>query len=264
MQTSHSRTRGFFSCGARSHEALCLLQMHSIFKPNTACRRRLALLYLSQMSTTSPSALSTCTPVRPTTRPSTRPLLTSSSHGDYTCADSSNVSFGPMAETTSPTGYEPKNLIEGNSMEVKLMFFHKPSMTSTNDTSESIATACESDLADDQIRNMLAAPLYLQEREASADRSRVYHSFRENSVSSSSHFQGNLPQCSHKRKSSQGTLSDREVNSSGHQPVPRKDETFFRFSDPEEAAKLVLEEQRDHLLVEAKSEILKQECKVNE
>ena len=68
---------------------------------------------------------------------------------------------------------------------------------------------------------------------------------------------------SHKRKSSQETLSDRESISSGHQPVQGKDETFFRFSDLEEAARLVLEEQRDHLLAEAKSEILKQECKVD-
>ena len=45
-----------------------------------------SLLYPSQMSTTSLSTPSTCTPVRPSTRPSTRPLLTSSSHGDYTFA----------------------------------------------------------------------------------------------------------------------------------------------------------------------------------
>ena len=125
----------------------------------------------------------------------------------------------------------------------------------------------ESDLDDEQIRNMLASPLYLQEREASADRSRVYHSFRENSVSSSSHFResaGKLAAMfSHKRKSSQETLSDREGISSGHQPVQGKDETLFRFSDLEEAARLVLEEQRDHPLAEAKSEILKQECKVD-
>ena len=61
------------------------------------------------------------------------------------------------------------------------MFFHKPSMTSTFDTSDRIAThPPESDLDDDQIRNMLAPLLYLQEREASADRSGVYHSHREN------------------------------------------------------------------------------------
>ena len=69
-----------------------------------------SLLFPSHLSTTS---ISTCTLIRP----STRRLLTSSSHGDYTCADSSNVSFGPVAETTSPTSCEPKNLIEGNSIE---------------------------------------------------------------------------------------------------------------------------------------------------
>ena len=42
-----------------------------------------------------------------------------------------------------------------------------------------------------------------------------------------------------------------------------KDGTLFRFSDAEEGARLVLEEQRDHLLAGAKSEILKQECKVD-
>ena len=97
------------------------------------------------------------------------------------------------------------------------------------------------------------SPLYLQEREASADRSRVYHSFKENSVSShltSENVQGNLP-------------PHREGISSGHQPAQGKDETFFRFSDPEEPARFVLEEQRDHLIAEAKSEILKQECKVD-
>ena len=65
------------------------------------------------------------------------------------------------------------------------------------------------------------------------------------------------------KKSSQETLSDREGISSEHQPGQGKDETFFRFSDPEEAARSVLEERRDHILAEATSEILKQECKVD-
>ena len=65
------------------------------------------------------------------------------------------------------------------------MFFHRPGMTSAYDSAESIATPPpESDLDDEQIRNMLASPLYLQEREASADRSQVEYSFREKSVSS--------------------------------------------------------------------------------
>ena len=95
-----------------------------------------------------------------------------------------------MAETHSPTGYEPKDLTEeDNSFSVKSMFFDRPSMTSTCDSAESIATPPpESDWDDEKIKNMLASPQYLQEREASTDRSRVYRSFRENSVSSSSHF----------------------------------------------------------------------------
>ena len=138
-------------------------------------------------------------------------------------------------------------------------------MTSTYDTAESIATPPpESDLGGGRVRDMLASPRYLQERKASADRPITC---LENSVSSSSLFRESAGKpaaiFSHTRKSSQETLTDREGISSGHQPVPGKDETLFRFSDLEEAARLVLEEQRDHLLAEAKYEILKQECKVD-
>ena len=105
------------------------------------------------------------------------------------------------------------------------------------------------------------------EREASAERPRFYHSFREKSASISSHFRESAGKpaalLSHRRKSSQETFSNRECVSAGHQSVQGRGETFFRFSDPEEAARTVLEEQRNHLLAEAKSEILKQECKVD-
>ena len=154
------------------------------------------------------------------------------------------VSFGLMAETNSVTGYDPKDLTEeDNSILVKPMFFHRPSMTSTCDSAESIATSPpESYWDNDQIQNMLGSPLYLQEGEPSADRSRVYHSLRENSVSSSSHFemaQGSLLQCSHIKKSSQGIRSNREGISSRHQPVQGKDEILSGFSDTEEAARLI-------------------------
>ena len=57
----------------------------------------------SRLSTTS---LSTCTPILPCSCPSTRPLLMSSSHGDFSCADPLNVSSGLMAEMHSPTKNE--------------------------------------------------------------------------------------------------------------------------------------------------------------
>ena len=44
----------------------------------------------------------------------------------------------------------------------------------------------ESDLDDEQIRALLASPLYLQEREERADRLQVYHSVRESLMLSSS------------------------------------------------------------------------------
>ena len=54
---------------------------------------------------------------------------------------------------------------------------------------ESIAPSPpESHLDGEQVRALLASLLYLQEREANADRSQIYHSERENSVLSSSHF----------------------------------------------------------------------------
>ena len=128
------------------------------------------------------------------------------------------------------------------------MFFHRPNVTSTNDSAESIATPPpESDLDDEQIRNMLASPLYLQESEVSADRPRVCHSFGETSVSSSAHFRESAGKpatvFSHK-KSSQETIRDRGGISSEQQTVQGKGESFFRFSDPEETVRWALEDVR--------------------
>ena len=119
-----------------------------------------SLLFPSYFSSTS---LSKCTPIRPS--------FLFPSHGDKPCDDLQNVSFSLIAEPHSPTGYEPNDLTEvDTSVLVKPMFFHRPSMTSTYDSAESISTLPpESDLGDEQIRNMLASPLYFQEREASAD-----------------------------------------------------------------------------------------------
>ena len=76
--------------------------------------------------------------------------------------------------------------------------------------------------------------------------------------------QGNLPRCCHTiRKSSQDKSSDREGISSGHQTVQGEGETFVRIFKPKETWRLVLEDRREDLFAGAKSEILKQECKVD-
>ena len=151
------------------------------------------------------------------------------SHGDDHCDDPQHVAtFGPLAEPQLPTAYEPKDLTEEDtSMLVKPMCFHRPSMTSTFDSAESIATSpAESDLDDEHLRDMLASPLYLQKREASADRSRV----RENSVSSSAHFRESAVKTaavfSHKRKSSQESRSDREGISLAHRAARGENEAL--------------------------------------
>ena len=103
----------------------------------------------------------------------------------------------------------------------------------------------QSDVDDEQIRALLASPLYLQEREASADRSQVYHYVRENLVSMSSSSQVRkstekpVELFSSKRKSRHFQT---EVSSSEQQQVQGNNEPLFRFSDPKEATRSFLEE----------------------
>ena len=106
-----------------------------------------------------------------------------------------------VALTEQPhfTGYEPKQLVEDQDykhfsgdgqftehmdLRVKLLSFHQSIIASTYDSAESIATPPESDFDDEQLRALLASPLYLQEREASAEKTQVYHSERGNLISS--------------------------------------------------------------------------------
>ena len=140
-QTSHSRTRDF-SCVAQ--DLSYRVRIHSVSQNSHSSRAaqhvaRAPLLYPSHLSTTS---LSTCTPARPSTRPSTRLLLMSCSHGD---ASIHRMCLSVLwVKMHSSTGYEPKDLTEeDNSMLVKPMFFHRQGMTSTCGSAE-------------QIRNMLA------------------------------------------------------------------------------------------------------------
>ena len=119
------------------------------------------------------------------------------------------------------------------------------------------------------MEHMLASPLYLQEREASADRSQVYHSYRVNSVSSSSRFHASAGKpaavFSHKRKSSQESHSDRDGFPLAHRAVQGGNEALSRLSlsESENDTRSILEEQRDHLLSEGRTEVLKQECRAD-
>ena len=138
------------------------------------------------------------------------------------------------------------------------MFFHRPSMTSTCGPAESIATPPpESDLDDEQLRDMLASPLYLQERSKCRSITSLSLQQRKLSVKFIS-----LP--SQSRETCSSILTQEKVESRvTFRAVRGEIEALSRLSETENDARPSLEEQRDHLLAEAKSEVLKQECRTN-
>ena len=121
------------------------------------------------------------------------------------CEDQRPQQSGALTELPPPTSYEPSRIAEDRDcrhfagdgqftehedLRVRPLSFHQSIIASTYDSAESIATPpLESDSDDAQLRALLASPLYLQEREASAERLQVYYSERENFMSSSSQDQ---------------------------------------------------------------------------
>ena len=75
--------------------------------------------------------------------------------------------FSNTVRTLCPaTIHNKKDLAENEDLCVKPLIFHRPRTTSTYGSAESIATPPpDSDFDDEQIRALLASPLYLQERE---------------------------------------------------------------------------------------------------
>ena len=115
---------------------------------------------------------------------------------------------------------------------VKFLSYHQSITASKYDSAESIATPSESDLDDEQLLALLASPLYLQERGASAERSQVYHFERENLMSSS--FQDPISTgkpvvlFSSQNRLNQDTFSDRDDFSLKHQQVFGSGEPFHQ------------------------------------
>ena len=157
-----------------------------------------------------------------------------------TCGDLRPHLGGALAEPPPFTGYKPKQLAENQDhthctedkqltehedLRVNPLSVHQSIIASTYDSAESIATHPESDLDDEQLHALLASPLYLQEREASTERSQVYHPERENLMSSSSQDRISTGKpvalFSSKNRLNQETFSDRENFPLRHQHVFR-------------------------------------------
>ena len=179
------------------------------------------------------------------------------------CGDLRPQLSGTLAEPRPVIGYEPKQLAENKDhrhftedkqltehedFRVKRLSFHQSTTASTYDPAESIATPLpESDLDDEQLRALLASPLYSQEREPSAERSQVYHSEHENLMSSSSQDPTSTGK-SVALLSSQNRLNQETFTDGGDLPV--------------NVAKSLLDGIRDHSLAEARSELMKLKDKV--
>ena len=138
--------------------ALAWLKMKQCaFSQTVHTSRNMSYITLEMTSTFSPCIR---TPSYPSARPTSTSPIVHSSEMDP-CHDP-QVSIGSMADVPPTTGYEPKDLAENDDLCVNPLFFHRPSITSTYDSPESISTrAPESDLDDEQIRPLLASPLSL-------------------------------------------------------------------------------------------------------
>ena len=166
----------------------------SCFKKLTPHR---AMSYLTPHLSVAPTP-STCTPSLSSTQSSSHPPFSQL----QPCAELQPYLSGSLAEPPSFTGYDSKQLAESQDhkhftednqlaehedLRVKPLFFHRPSMASTYDSAESIVTPPpDSDLDDEQIRALLASPLFPQGRKENAQRSQVYTLEDKNLMSSSS------------------------------------------------------------------------------
>ena len=176
------------------------------------------------------------------------------------CEDPLPPQGGASAELPPPTGYEPNGIVDNQIVDnqenrhlteddqiiedrVKSLSYNQSFLPSTHDSAESIATPPESDFDDEQLRALLASPLYLQERGASAERSQGYHSERESLMSSSSQdpttggtgkpvsTRKHVTVFSSQSKLNQYTFSNRDRFSLKHQQFFGSNEPIFRFSD---------------------------------
>ena len=97
-------------------------------------------------------------------------------------------------------------------------------------------------------------------------RTQVYHFKQEKLMSSSSQDPTSTGKpvavFSSQNRLNQDTFSDRDEFSLRHQQVLGSDEPFIRFCNPANVAKSLLDENRDHLPAEARSELMNQEYKV--
>ena len=89
-----------------------------------------------------------------------------------------NEAYGSMAISTPLTSYEP-NVTDNSDIEVTTSTFQGSSVTSIYDLGDNGAESPDAEIDDEHVRNAMASPLYIQEREANASLLQAYHSNEE-------------------------------------------------------------------------------------
>ena len=79
-----------------------------------------------------------------------------------------------LATSTPLTGHEP-NELDVRDVTHNPSIFQSSSVTSEDNVGENRTDSLDPGIDDEHIRNMLASPLYLQEKEASADLTKAFH-----------------------------------------------------------------------------------------
>ena len=160
-----------------------------------------------------------------------------------------------------------KELTEHEDLRVKPMSSHQPITASTYDSAESIATSpLDSDLDDEQLRAVAGFTTVLTGARSKCRTIASSSLWTRNLMSSSSQDPISTGKFvalfSSTNRLNQDTFSDREDFPSRHQLVFGSNDPFFRCSNPANVAKSLLDGNRAHLLAEARSELMKQEYKV--
>ena len=161
---------------------------------------------------------------------------------------------------------------------VRPLSYSQSLIHSAHDSTESIATPPDSDLEDQQLRKMLASPLYTevsvkpdaesaQKREANAQRTQSLslktRKFDVKFFSRLTNLQGNLVQCFRATVNRVITRFPKETEVTNRETVSRV--VFILFLElltPTNVGKILLDVNKDHLLNQARSELMKQEHQV--
>ena len=137
------------------------------------------LVSLSCFSPSSTSSLSYSTCSLPST-----PSSMSSLPRVKTTALTQNEEYCPVAKNSPLTGYEPKLLDDFDHSETSAMIIQDES----GDIDTEPSYSCDAELDDEMIGTALSSPLFIQEREETANRRQANHSHEESLLPAQSFF----------------------------------------------------------------------------